>query len=79
MSVSSTSRHANAAVVQIQDSAGVDHATLVPPPPREFRFQYTEYQVRQGDRVDMLAQSVFGDPTDWWMIADCNPEILLLG
>jgi len=31
------------------------------------------YPVREGDRLDLLAQAAFGDSTRWWVIADTNP------
>lgn len=32
-----------------------------------------EYVVlRQGTRLDMIAQTVYGDPLKWWVIADAN-------
>lgn len=32
------------------------------------------YQVRQGDRLDLLAHAALRDSTGWWRIADTNPE-----
>ena len=37
---------------------------------------FTYYQVKAGDRVDLLASSFFGAPEMWWVLADANPEIL---
>lgn len=34
------------------------------------------YQVRQGDRLDLLANRFFRDPRKWWLIADANPDVL---
>jgi len=34
------------------------------------------YQVRQGDRLDLLANKFFRDPRKWWLIADANPDVL---
>jgi hypothetical protein len=31
------------------------------------------YQVRDGDRLDILARAAVGDSTGWWRIADANP------
>lgn len=33
------------------------------------------YQVREGDRLDQLAQKFFHDPRKWWLIADANPDL----
>lgn len=32
------------------------------------------YQVREGDRLDQLAQKFYQDPRKWWLIADANPD-----
>jgi nucleoid-associated protein YgaU len=34
------------------------------------------YQVREGDRLDLLAWRFFHDPRKWWLIADANPDVL---
>lgn len=34
------------------------------------------YQVREGDRLDLLAHKFFHDPRKWWLIADANPDAL---
>jgi nucleoid-associated protein YgaU len=31
------------------------------------------YQVREGDRLDLLATAALNDSTGWWRIADANP------
>jgi nucleoid-associated protein YgaU len=31
------------------------------------------YQVREGDRLDLLAAAALGESTGWWRIADANP------
>lgn len=36
------------------------------------------YTVREGDRLDLLAQRFFHDPRKWWLIADANPDVLTL-
>ena len=35
----------------------------------------TEHSVVQGDRLDLLAARLIGDPLLWWRIADANPEL----
>ncbi|WP_328503829.1 hypothetical protein OG828_38900 [Streptomyces sp. NBC_00457] len=34
-----------------------------------------EHTVRDGERPDLLAQRYFGDPGQWWQIADANPAL----
>lgn len=31
------------------------------------------YQVRPGDRLDLMAQAAIADSTRWWLLADANP------
>jgi hypothetical protein len=35
----------------------------------------SEHSVVQGDRLDLLAARLIGDPELWWRIADANPEL----
>ncbi|HEU5161292.1 MAG TPA: LysM domain-containing protein [Streptosporangiaceae bacterium] len=35
----------------------------------------TEYEVRDGDRPDLVANQFLGDPEQWWRIADANPVL----
>jgi nucleoid-associated protein YgaU len=35
-----------------------------------------EYQVREGDRLDLLAMKFYRNPRKWWLIADANPNYL---
>lgn len=36
---------------------------------------YSERVVVQGDRFDLLAGTLLGNPKHWWMLADINPEV----
>lgn len=36
---------------------------------------FTLYTVQPGDRWDKIASRFFGDPAQWWKIADLNPEL----
>jgi Phage Tail Protein X len=40
---------------------------------------FYHYQIRQGDRFDIIANSFYGDSTLYWLIADANPEIFFPG
>jgi hypothetical protein len=35
-----------------------------------------QHRVSQGDRLDQLAFTYYGQPLDWWHISDANPGIL---
>ena len=32
------------------------------------------YELRQGDRLDLIADRYYGDAQLWWVIMDANPE-----
>ncbi|MDG4861288.1 hypothetical protein P8605_24450 [Streptomyces sp. T-3] len=46
---------------------------LLPPLPHESDTQ--PHTVSTGERPDLLGQRYFGDPGQWWQIADANPVI----
>ncbi|MBG0856539.1 hypothetical protein I2W78_32950 [Streptomyces spinoverrucosus] len=49
---------------------------LLPPLPALDDDQETQqHTVAAGDRPDLLAQRYFGDPGQWWQIADANPVL----
>ena len=33
------------------------------------------YTVKYGDTLELLATKIYGDPTQYWRIADINPQI----
>jgi hypothetical protein len=71
-----TSRHADLATYR-REVAGTEVVLLTPrlPPPPAPGSQPT-YEVRPGDRLDMLAARLLGDPHQYWRIADDNPDDL---
>ncbi len=38
--------------------------------------QFFYYEWVEGDRIDMVAEKVYGGGNFWWKILDANPEIL---
>ncbi|WP_069814584.1 LysM peptidoglycan-binding domain-containing protein [Streptomyces sp. TP-A0874] len=48
---------------------------LLPPLPEESDTGTTCHTVSSGERPDHLAQRYFGDPGQWWRIADANPVL----
>lgn len=34
------------------------------------------YQVKAGDRLDLLAQKFYRSPRKWWLICDANQDLL---
>lgn len=73
--ITSDSRYVTATIATIQTKTG-SRQTVVVPDPAERVISYTNYLVRDGDRIDQLANTFLGVSKLWWMIADANPEIL---
>ena len=38
-------------------------------------FQYNTYTSREGDTFEILAIRLFRDPSQYWRIADANPQV----
>lgn len=74
--ISSRSRYAGVATAKILSPWGDLRVTIVPGAARDWAFNYTYYQTKNGDRVDSLGRFFYGDDTKWWLIADANPQIL---
>ncbi|MFI6369995.1 hypothetical protein [Streptomyces sp. NPDC050546] len=48
---------------------------LLPPLDDGGRQEAQPHVVAAGERPDLLAQRYFGDPGQWWQIADANPVL----
>lgn len=73
--ITSNSRYANNPVVLLSTRRG-NIVTIAPKAKEPQRIEYTFIRVEEGARVDHLAVAAFGDETQWWRIADANPEII---
>ena len=68
------SRYVGQPVLRVAGSDGVSRPTLYRQiTPRSTRFLH--YTVAYGDRLDKLAATFYSDDTQWWRIADANPEV----
>lgn len=76
MTIYERSRYENSAVERIVATDGLARLTVLPPPPDTSTFQYSYYTVKDGERIDQLAQRFLADGELWWVIADHNPEWL---
>lgn len=74
--ISPTSRYANSTVSVVHDPLRGLIQVMNVEPPADRTFAFTFYQVVQGDTVDSLAYTMFGQGQLWWILADANPEIL---
>ncbi len=72
---SKTSRYSAVPDITVPDSRGrvlpAKDIRLLPAVTGTFR-----HLVSQGDRLDQLANTYYGQPLDWWHISDANPGIL---
>ena len=55
---------------------GVDRLYLGYQEPTAMTFQYTNYIINASDRIDNIAATFLGDPTQWFHIAQANPEVI---
>jgi len=77
MSISIYSRYADNQVIPITNSSAITRSTIViTPPSNAIVYSISTYTWQIGDQIDYLAFSAYGDETQWWRIADANPEIL---
>lgn len=72
--INADSRYSVASIQTVQTPSGA-RQTVVMPDPAARVIAYTNYLVRDGERIDQLAFRFLGVATLWWMIADANPEI----
>jgi len=77
MAISVFSRYADDTVIPISDTNGVSRPTIIiTPPSQPITYNITTFTWTQEDQIDYLAFSAYGDETQWWRIANANPEIL---
>ncbi len=75
MAIDTNSRYANNKLVAV-DIEGRTRTTIVIEPPDEQRITFSTYVWQDGDQIEYLSWSAYGDEQAWWIIADANPEIL---
>lgn len=70
------SRYADGTLVKAQDSRTGDYRLGVY---RKFptkKAPFYQYTWVEGDRIDMVANTLLGNPSFWWQIMDANPEVI---
>lgn len=69
------SRYAAGWAHTAHDARNSRHSTVIRRtfPTKNIRF-FTYVWV-EGDRIDLIANQFFGEPTYWWKIMDANPEL----
>lgn len=71
--ISANSRYASSTVVSL-DQDGQTVNVIVPGQQVPQTFSYVSHMMTDNDRLDNLSYRYFGDPTQWWQIANANPE-----
>lgn len=70
------SRYENAEVLVVQDpESGRFHRAVSERYPYGAEFSALTVITQEFDRIDLLADRYYEDPTMWWVIAYANPEI----
>lgn len=75
MAIDTNSRYANNRIEAVEVN-GIVRPTIVITPPDEQRINFSTYTWQDGDQIEYLAWSAYGDEQAWWVIADANPEIM---
>lgn len=73
--INANSRYANNAVATV-DVNGKSRQVIVSSSPEVTSFTYVAHIYASDETIDGLAYTYFGDPTQWWQIANVNPEIM---
>jgi hypothetical protein len=76
MSQDPSSRHEGVACYQVVLAPGAEPVTLLEPRPIPQPSASVLHRVVGTDRLDLLANRYFGDPLQYWRIADANPTLV---
>lgn len=74
--IATNSRYIADLVVRVQDANGNWHLAIYKGLPPTQKIQYQYYTWTQTDTIDSIAYFAYSDPSQWWIIADANPEIM---
>lgn len=69
------SRYNSGTLVRMPNSSGTYNLTVLRVVPPVLASYYL-YIWRAGDRPDIVANELLGDPSLWWSIFDLNPELI---
>lgn len=74
--INTTSRYINGRFGKVIDPRSLEETTYVA---RRYnvdnQVNYFNYTFKDGDRLDLMAAILFGDPSMWYKIMDINPSI----
>lgn len=80
MTISQRSRYLGASLITVDATSDAlpnrgNNITVYTPAVRFKHSPYRRYVIVQGDNYQLLADRVYGSSTEWWRIADMNPQI----
>ena len=70
------SRYASGTVVRVQDARNGNYQVAVYRNWPTIKSNFYAYTWVEGDRIDVVSNSLLGSPSFWWKIMDLNPEIM---
>ncbi|MGD6750334.1 hypothetical protein [Streptomyces sp. BH105] len=74
--ISANSRYAARTIQLVAGDDGKARNVILPGSPAVLTAIVRLYTWSEGDRPDLLAYRNFGDVSQWWRIADVNPQIM---
>jgi prophage DNA circulation protein len=74
--ISANSRYAASVTAIITGSDGKSRNVILPEGPGVLAATVQIYTWAEGDRADLVAYRNYGDSSQWWRIAEFNPQIL---
>jgi hypothetical protein len=74
--ITANSRYASSVTTLTTGSDGKSRNVILPKSPTVLSVTVQIYTWAEGDRADLVAYRNYGDASQWWRIADVNPQIL---
>jgi nucleoid-associated protein YgaU len=75
MSIAANSRYADNSIVTL-NVGGASRQVIAMSEPGVTTFSFFTHTYSADETIDNIAYSYLGDPTQWWQIADANPEVM---
>ncbi|WP_159073499.1 tail protein X [Streptomyces sp. RTd22] len=74
--ISANSRYASSVTTIITGSDGKSRNVILPKSAGVVSATVRIYAWAEGDRADLVSYRNYGDASQWWRIADVNPQVL---
>jgi hypothetical protein len=74
--ITANSRYSSSVTTIVTGSDGKSRNVILPKSPGVLAATVQIYTWAEGDRADLVAYRNYGDASQWWRIADVNPQIL---